>query len=739
MQDEQKRRDAYKEQLKKAAIAHLLGETEYAFAHQDEEKHHVSSVAFIVRIVAKNLELPVEPIQLSESIAEKMDTSQQLHRLMQKGNIQIRQVKLTGNWYEKDSGHFIGYYGPQQELAAIIAEKPGKYRIITATMPEGIPLTEESKKLLHDFAYACYGGLPRRRLGTREFLRFMWRSGLTIDYTTVIVMSILAGIIPVATPIITETIFRDIIPMQDRQGLAAVTQVLVVSGFTAAALSFIRSIALFRLMMHLDMKTGAALWGRLLSLPLSFFRQFSSGDLAMRMRGVESIETLLGAPMMGGILGFLASFWTLLIMAYYSLKLTATALLLWIIQFLVSILIYRNMTKIKRSLIDSANQTVGLVQQIFSAVAKFRTQGAEERAFYLWSRLFGKECNWRLRLRWQQNYITIITAIQPIGLTLLLYVVVAYGLGINQVSGEEKSGIEYATFIAFVAAYTGFNQTFNQALPLIGELFSVRPYIEKLMPIFESEPETTEDKADAPALTGDIELSHVSFAYTKDGSEVLRDISLHIKRGEKVAFVGKSGSGKSTIVRLLLGFEKAKAGAIFFDGRDLSTMDLTSVRSQLGVVLQNGQLMTGDIFMNIAGVRKLSEKEIWEAAERAGIAEDIKNMPMGLQTFISEGSGTISGGQRQRILIARALAAKPAILIFDEATAALDNRTQAIVTESLSKLPITQIIVAHRLSTIRNVDRIFVLDKGVIMEEGSFDELVERKGLFSQLVGRQMM
>ena len=249
-------------------------------------------------------------------------------------------------------------------------------------------------------------------------------------------------------------------------------------------------------------------------------------------------------------------------------------------------------------------------------------------------------------------------------------------------------------------------------------------------------PESVGEKSDAGILSGSFEVRHLSFAY-ENGPEVLHDINFSVSAGENVAIVGKSGSGKSTLVRLLLGFEQAKAGAIYFDGQDLTDLNLPSVRTQMGVVLQNGQLMTGDIFTNIVGTRLLTQEDAWEAAEQAGIAEDIAMMPMGMQTVISEGSSNISGGQRQRLLIARALVNKPSILIFDEATSALDNRSQSIVTRSLEKLKATRIIVAHRLSTIRDCDRIIVMDDGRIAEVGKFDELVARGGIFSTLVKRQ--
>jgi len=278
---------------------------------------------------------------------------------------------------------------------------------------------------------------------------------------------------------------------------------------------------------------------------------------------------------------------------------------------------------------------------------------------------------------------------------------------------------------------------------LIGEYFAIQPQLENLRPILQEMPENVGEKQDAGKLTGTFEVKHLTFAYTnpqtgESGPEVIRDVSFSVASGENVAIVGKSGSGKSTLVRLILGFEQPKSGAVYFDGQDLSELNLPSVRSQLGVVLQNGQLMTGDIYSNIVGTRVLSQDDAWEAAEAAGIAQDIAEMPMGMQTVISEGSSNISGGQRQRLLIARALVGKPALLLFDEATSALDNRSQAIVAQSLDNLKATRIIVAHRLSTIRNCDRIIVMDKGSIAEVGGFDELMEKDGIFASLVKRQL-
>jgi ATP-binding cassette subfamily C protein len=229
----------------------------------------------------------------------------------------------------------------------------------------------------------------------------------------------------------------------------------------------------------------------------------------------------------------------------------------------------------------------------------------------------------------------------------------------------------------------------------------------------------------------------VSFAYP-GGPVVLEDIDLAIKPGEFVAIVGASGSGKSTLLRMLLGFEKPAIGEVLYDGRDLSKLDLRHLRRRIGTVLQGGKLWAGDILTNIAGANNIDANAALEAARRAGLERDLEAMPMGLYTVVGEGLSTLSGGQRQRVLIARALAGAPRILLLDEATSALDNVSQATVLEGLAKLDATRVVIAHRLNTVRDADRIVVLDRGRIVQEGTFDELARASGPFSAMLARQV-
>ncbi|MHB8158861.1 MAG: ATP-binding cassette domain-containing protein, partial [Desulfocucumaceae bacterium] len=356
--------------------------------------------------------------------------------------------------------------------------------------------------------------------------------------------------------------------------------------------------------------------------------------------------------------------------------------------------------------------------------------GAEKRAFYRWSVEFYKERDIAFKKETIANFLKTFNALFPVITSMVLFYTVAKSTGTVLSPGK---------FIAFNAAFT----TFLTAMIALSESFMtvnmVIPLYEKAKPILETMPEYDEAKVDPGPLSGTIEVSHLFFRYREDGPLVLNDVTMHINEGEYIGLVGPSGSGKSTLFRVLLGFEKPESGSIYYNGYDMDKVDIRSLRRQLGVVLQNGQLMAGDIFSNIVGSNpNLTMDDAMEAAKMAGLDKDIADMPMGMHTMISEGASTFSGGQRQRLLIARAIVSRPKIIYFDEATSALDNHTQAVVSQSLDNLRATRVVIAHRLSTILNCDRIIVMDKGRIVEEGTYAELMGKNGIFAELAKRQL-
>jgi ATP-binding cassette subfamily C protein len=375
-----------------------------------------------------------------------------------------------------------------------------------------------------------------------------------------------------------------------------------------------------------------------------------------------------------------------------------------------------------------------MVLQFVTGIAKLRGTGTEHHAFASWSREFAQQKQLALRSRHLSNLLMIFNSVFPV----ICWACIFYYH--NYLSTEPNATrLSTGDFLAFNAAFTQFLMSSllisNAAMVVI----SVVPLYERSRPIFNTLPEISAANGSPGKLTGAIELSHVHFRYRQDAPLVLHDLSISIEPGQYVAFVGPSGSGKSTVLRMLLGFDIPESGAVYFDRQDLSNLDIQEVRRQMGVVLQNGRLVSGDIFTNIVGSAPLTLDDAWIAAEMAGIDADIKRLPMGMHTMLSESGGGLSGGQKQRLMIARAIVHRPRILLFDEATSALDNQTQAIVSRSMEMLQATRIVIAHRLSTIVNADRIFVVDKGQVVQSGTYNELFEQEGLFRELARRQLV
>ena len=356
--------------------------------------------------------------------------------------------------------------------------------------------------------------------------------------------------------------------------------------------------------------------------------------------------------------------------------------------------------KIAKRRMELAAKENGMSFALISGVQKIKLAGAEKRAFSRWARAFtaSAELSYNPPMFIKVSGV-IATAVSLVGTMVIYYLAV-------------KTRVSASEYIAFSSSYGIVTGAFSSLTSVALTVASIKPILEMAEPIMRSEPESAENKAMVTQLSGNIELSNV----------------------------GTTGCGKSTLMRLMLGFETPEKGAVYYDGRDMSKLDLPSLRRRIGVVMQDGNLFQGDIYSNIViSAPQLTLAEAWEAAEIAGIADDIRAMPMGMQTVIAEGQGGISGGQKQRLMIARAVAPKPKILMFDEATSALDNRTQKQVSDALDKLKCTRIVIAHRLSTIRNCDRILVLDKGHIMEDGTYEELIAKNGFFANLVARQRL
>jgi ABC-type bacteriocin/lantibiotic exporter with double-glycine peptidase domain len=369
-----------------------------------------------------------------------------------------------------------------------------------------------------------------------------------------------------------------------------------------------------------------------------------------------------------------------------------------------------------------------LVLQILTGIPKLRVAAAEERAFARWGNAYAAQRGSQTRASIVSNVTsTLLTALPMLGY-----------IGIFIIAGAQVGALDAAGFIVFFAAFGQFVTAMLGLSQSITQTLIVVPLYDRVKPILDAAPEVDESQQDPGELSGAISVRNVTFRYHDDGPDVLEDVSFHVEPGQFVAFVGPSGAGKSTIVRLLLGFETPQDGAVYYGEKDLAYLDLLQLRRQIGTVLQNVGLVPGSIYENVAGASLVSRDQVMETLEMAGLAEEIEALPMGLNTYISEGGRNLSGGQRQRLMIARVLVHNPRIIFFDEATSALDNRTQATVTASLDRFRTTRVVIAHRLSTIRRADKILVIDKGRIVQQGTFEELMSQDGLFRRLAERQL-
>ncbi|MEG0377387.1 MAG: ATP-binding cassette domain-containing protein, partial [Eubacterium sp.] len=466
----------------------------------------------------------------------------------------------------------------------------------------------------------------------------------------------------------------------------------------------------------------------MLSLPATFFKDYTAGDLSYRMSAMSSLSSTLINTVFVSVLSALFSF-----VYFFQISGIAPSLLrpsLLIIGASLFLTVFStfaqlNLTRKKMRVTSKLN---GLVYALFSGIQKIKQAGAERRAFSKWSALYKESADYTYNPPMAIKVLPVISTIIPLAGSILLY------------SAAGRTGVTGAEYMAFNVSYGMLSGSIMALAGLVTSFVSIQPTLEMVQPLLKAVPEIDSGKQQMTKVSGQIEVKNITFRYKPDTPVILHDISLKIEPGQYIGIVGKTGCGKSTLLRLLLGFESPQVGAIYYDGYNLESLDLKSLRSNIGVVTQDGRLFTGDIYSNIIiSAPHLSVDDAWEAAALAGFDKDIENMPMGMHTIISEGDGGISGGQKQRLMIARALAPKPSIIMLDEATSALDNITQKMVSDAINGLKTTRIVIAHRLSTIKECDRILMLDGGKIIEDGSFDTLIAQKGTFAKLLERQMM
>ena len=666
-----------------------------------------------------------KPVEIPDTIR---DVNDQLEYVLRPTGLMTREVELEEGWQNDAYGPMLGYL---KEAGTAVALLPGTiygYYFKDPATGKRTRITRKTARLFSREALCFYQPLPMKKLGIPDLLKYMKNSITYGDLVVIVLATLAVQLVGMIEPRVYSLVTGKILEGHNMNLMAGVGVFLLTSAFAAQLIGLVRSLLMQRINTKTSQAVQASVMMRILSLPVSFFRRYSSGELSSRAGSVNSLCSM----MLNNILSIgLSSLLSLLYVAQifsFAPALVWPSLLIILATVVMSLAVSLVQIGISRKRMKLSAEEQGMSYAVMNGIQKIRLSGSEKRVFARWGRLYAKGAQLEYNPPLFLKINTVITAtISLIGTIVLYYLAIQTNVGVSQ-------------YYAFTAAYGRVMGAFSALAGIAVSVASIRPVLEMAEPILKAEPEVAADKQPVDRVTGHIEMSHVSFRYEENTPYVLNDLSLDIKAGEYVAIVGRTGCGKSTLVRLLLGFEKPEKGGIFYDRHDLNSIDPRSLRKHIGVVIQNGQLFQGDIFSNITiSAPDLTLDEAWEAAEMAGIAQDIREMPMGMQTLISEGQGGISGGQKQRLMIARAVAPKPSILIFDEATSALDNKTQKQVSGALDKLNCTRIVIAHRLSTIRNCDRILVMDKGTIIEEGTYDDLIAQNGYFAELVARQRL
>jgi NHLM bacteriocin system ABC transporter ATP-binding protein len=656
------------------------------------------------------------------------DMNEQLEYLLRPNGIMRRTVNLSDGWYQDAIGAMLAVKKDDHSVTALIPSGFSGYTYLDTASGKRVKITKANQGLFEEEAIAFYKPFPLKKMGMKDLLVYMAQTLSTADYVTMLAATLIVTLVGMLLPRLNNILFSTVVASGSRQLLLAIGTFMVCVTISSALLTAMKTLIASRFSTKMGITIEAATMMRILSLPADFFKQYSSGELYARSQYVNILcEQMVTIVMTTG----LTSIFSLLYISQiflYAPALVVPALMVILVTVVFSVVSAFVQMNVSQKQMELATKETGLSYALISGVQKVKLTGAEKRAFAKWGNAYAEQAKYLYNppLFLKINS-ALSTAISLVGTLVIYYSAV-------------KSGVSVADYYAFNTAYAVVSGAFLTLAGITTSLAQIKPIMKMIQPILETVPEVSEGKQMVTRLSGAIELNNVSFRYSENMPLVLDNLSLKIRPGQYVAIVGRTGCGKSTLMRLLTGFETPQKGAIYYDGKDLNSLDLKSLRKHIGVVMQNGKLFQGDIYSNIViSAPQLTLDDAWKAAEMAGIADDIRQMPMGMFTLISEGSGGISGGQRQRLMIARAIAPNPKILMFDEATSALDNISQKVVSESLDHLKCTRIVIAHRLSTIQQCDRIIVLDKGKIIEDGTYEDLIAQNGFFAELVARQRL
>lgn len=664
-----------------------------------------------------------EPAQ-SGTESDRLDP---VERIALASRVRTRAVRLDGRWWHDDVGPLIGHRSLSGAPVALLWRRGG-YVALQPSSGRETPVEKANAAEFEERAVMFYRPLPERAMTPLRLLRFSM-GGSRGDVVNLLLSSLVTIAVGALVPVATGRVLGEFVPRAQTTLIVQFCLAVMISGVVAAAFTLLQNLTLLRMEGRIEATLQPAVWDRLLRLPTKFFTERSTGELASAAMGISAIRKLLAgvAPVVTQSVTVAAMNLGLLLWYSVPMALAAVGMLVVIATVFLGLGLWQ--VRWQRRLIVLSNKLNNQAFQTLRGLPKLRVAAAENYAYAAWAGEFARSRELQQKVGRIKNLTTVLGAVYLPVCTLLMFMLLA---------GPARGEMSAAAFLTFNTSVTMLLTSVTQLTGAFVSGVAALPLYEEIKPVLEATPEVRVASTRPGVLSGAIEARRLSFRYADDGPLVLDDVSFQVRAGEFVAIVGPSGCGKSTLLRLLIGFDKPVSGSVLYDGQDLGALDQSAVRRQCGVVLQHAQPMTGSILDVICGTEPCTPEEAMAAAAMAGLAEDISRMPMGLHTIV-QGSGAISGGQRQRLMIAQALIRRPRILFFDEATSALDNETQRTVIESTRALNASRIVIAHRLSTVLDADRVIVMEDGKIAQQGPPAQLLaDTGGRLHELVRRQL-
>ncbi|MGA5523605.1 NHLP bacteriocin export ABC transporter permease/ATPase subunit [Streptomyces pseudogriseolus] len=675
-------------------------------------------------LVARAAGITLAPPAQSGTGADRLDPVEQVALA---SRLRTRMVRLQGRWWRDDVGPLVGRRALSGAPVALLWRRGGYVAVHPSTGRE-TPVEKANAEEFEPRAVMFYRPLPERRLSPLRLMRFCM-GGTRGDLTGLVLSGLVTVVLGALVPLATGRVLGEYVPKAQTDLIVQMCLAVILSSVVAAAFMLLQNLTLLRLEGRVEATLQPAVWDRLLRLPTRFFTERSTGELASAAMGISAIRRMLAGVGPTVTQSVTVGAVNLALLLWFSVPMALAAMGMLVVIAGVFLGLGLWLVRWQRRLVVLTNKLNNQAFQTLRGLPKLRVAAAENYAYAAWASQFARSRELQQKAGRIKNLTAVLGAVYLPLCTLGMFMLLA---------GPARGSMTAAEFLTFNTSVTMVLTSVTQLTGSFVSAVAALPLFEQIKPVLDATPEVRVASTRPGPLTGAIEARRVSFRYTDDGPLVLDDVSFEARPGEFVAVVGPSGCGKSTLLRLLIGFDRPLSGSVLYDGQDLAALDRSAVRRQCGVVLQHAQPFTGSIMDVICGSEPYTPEEAMAAAEMAGLAEDIRRMPMGLHTIVS-GSGAVSGGQRQRLMIAQALIRRPRILFFDEATSALDNETQRTVIESTKALRATRIVIAHRLSTVLDADRVVVMEAGKVVQQGTPAELLaDTRGRLHELVRRQL-